>query len=47
VLVRLEPEQTPALRVPERLPARVERLGRIELVVVADVPEVPAEPAVA
>jgi hypothetical protein len=47
VLGRLEPEEAPALRVPERLPARVERFRRVELVLGADVAEVPAEPAVA
>jgi hypothetical protein len=47
VLRRLEPEQAPALGLPERLPARVERLGGVELVLGADVPEVAPEPAVA
>ena len=42
---RLEPQQAPALDVPERLPARIERLGA-ELLVRADVPVVAAEPAV-
>src|SRR5205823_12834145 len=44
---RLEPEQAPALGVPERLPAWVERLSGGELVLAADVPEVTAEPPVA
>jgi hypothetical protein len=47
VLGRLEPEEAPALGVPECLPARVERLGGGELVFAPDVAEVPAEPAVA
>ena len=46
VLRRLDEEEAPALDVPERLPVRVERL-RLELGLAADVPEVPAEPAVA
>jgi hypothetical protein len=45
VLRRLEPEQAPALRVPERLPTRIERLGCVELVLTADVAEVAAEPS--
>jgi len=47
VLRRLEPEQAPALGVPERLPTRVERLSGGEVVFPADVPEVAAEPPVA
>ena len=47
MLRRLEPEQAPALGVPECLPARVERLGRLELVLAAYVAEVAPEPAVA
>ena len=44
---RLEPEQAPALAVPERLPAGAERLRGRELLLAADVPEVAAEPPVA
>jgi hypothetical protein len=47
VLRRLEPQQAPALGVPERLPARVEWLCGGELVLAPDVPEVTAEPPVA
>ena len=42
VVGRLEPEQAPALHVPESRPARIERLG-LELGVGSDVPEVPSE----
>ena len=47
MLRRLEPEQAPALGVPERLAPRVERLRGRELVLAADVAEVAAEPPVA
>jgi len=47
VLRWLEPEQAPALAIPERLPARVERLRGRELVLRADVAEVAPEPPVA
>ena len=47
VIRRLEPEQAPALGVPERLPAWVERLSGGELVLAADVSKVTAEPPVA
>ncbi len=46
VIGRLEPEEAPALDVPERLPARIERL-RLELLLGTDVPEVAAQPPVA
>jgi hypothetical protein len=46
VVGRLDKEEAPALDVPERLPARIERLG-VELFLGSDVAEVPAEPAVA
>ena len=46
VVGRLEPEQAPALDVPERLPARVRALGP-ELLVRAGLREVAAEPTVA
>ena len=46
VIGRLGPQETPALHVPERLPARVERLCA-EFLVAADVTVVPAEPSIA
>ena len=46
VLGRLDEEEAPALDVPERLPARVERLG-LELALGADVAEVASEALVA
>ena len=46
VIGRLEPQETPALHVPERLPARVERLCA-EFLVAADGTVVPAEPSIA
>src|SRR3990172_6329796 len=46
VVGRLEPEETPALDLPEGLPERIERC-RAELLFCADVPEVAAETAVA
>ena len=47
MLGRLQPEEAPALRVPERLPTRVERLGGGERVLFAHVAEVAPESPVA
>ena len=46
VVGRLDEEEAPALDVPERLPARVERLG-VELVLAADVAEIASEAPIA